>query len=496
MVVSLARSNGYKTFASRAETVRRLLLLIVLYVVPTIASIQPVVDPDIWWHLRTGQWIVEHGTVPTTDPFSVYGMGKPWVAYSWLFELLVYGLYQAFGLVGLVLYTAALSWMVAVALHLLVRTFEPRFTNEIALTALGLCGLLTLLNPRPWLFTILFFIVELNILMAARRSGKARRLVFLPLLFVLWANMHIQFIYGLFILGLAAVESVIDRFFRRLTVAGNVQTIPCSQWLLILAVCAVATLVTPYHLSLYRTIFEIIRQPGPFRYVSEFAALGFRSPVDWFVLAATFGAAFSLGWWRQTQPFPLLLLAVGAFFSFRASRDVWFVVVAAVAIIATRHATVGGVERFRLSRCRVLLVVGAVMAVLVVVGRLRHISEEHLQAVVAERYPVAAAAVIEERGYTGPLYNHFNWGGYLIWRLPHLPVAMDGRTNVHGDARMEQSLHTWTGKRGWRSDPDLTAARLILAGADWPLSSLLRLDSRFTLVYEDAIAVIFIAQPD
>jgi hypothetical protein len=423
-------------------------------------------------------------------------MGKPWVAYSWLFEVLVYGLHQAFGLVGLVLYTAALSWMVAVALHLLVRRFEPRFTNEIALTALGLCGLLTLLTPRPWLFTILFFIVELNILMAARRSGKARPLALLPLLFALWANIHIQFIYGLFLLGAAAVESGIDQFFRRPPVAGNAHTIPCSQWLLILAACAAATLATPYHLSLYGTIFELIRQAGPFRYVNELVALRFRSPADWFVLAATLGAAFSLGWWRQTQPFPLLLLAAGAFLSFRASRDVWFVVVAAVAIIATRHATVGVVERFLLTRGRVLLVVGAVMAVLVVVGRLRHISEEHLQAVLAERYPVAAAAVIEERGYPGPLYHHFDWGGYLIWRLPHLPVAMDGRTNVHGDARIEQSLRTWTGKRGWTSDPELTAARLILAGVDWPLASLLRLDARFTLVYEDAIAVVFIAQPD
>ena len=171
----LARSDGYKTFASRAETMRRLLLLAALYAIPAVASIQPVIDPDIWWHLRTGQWIVEHGSVPTTDPFSVHGMGKPWVAYSWLFEVLVYGLHQAFGLVGLVLYTAALSWMVAVAFHLLVRRFEPRFPNEIALTALGFCGLLTLLTPRPWLFTILFFIVGLNILMVARRSGKARR---------------------------------------------------------------------------------------------------------------------------------------------------------------------------------------------------------------------------------------------------------------------------------------------------------------------------------
>jgi hypothetical protein len=464
--------------------------------VPVMASVQPVIDPDIWWHLRTGQWIVEHGTVPTMDTFSAHGMGKPWVAYSWLFEVLVYGLHQVFGLVGLVLYTTALSWMVAVALHLLVRRFEPRFTHEIALTALGLCGLLRALTPRPWLFTILFFIVELNILMAAHRSGKARRLILLPLLFALWANLHIQFIYGLIPLGLAAIEAVINRFFRRLPAAGNVHTIPCSQWLIILAACAVATLATPYRVSLYGTIFELIRQTGPFQYVSEFVALGFRSLADWCVLAATLGAAFSLGWWRQTQPFPLLLLAAGAFLSYRARRDVWFVVVAAVGIIATRHATVGSVERFLLTRGRILLVVGAVMAMLVVVGRLRHISEEHLQAILAEHYPAAAAAIIEERDYPGPLYNHFNWGGYLIWRLPHLPVAMDGRTNVHGDARIEQSLRTWTGKRGWTSDPELTAARLILAGVDWPLASLLRLDSRFTLVYEDAIAVVFTAQPD
>src|ERR1700722_13017539 len=44
-----------------------------------------IVDPDIWWHLRTGDWIVAHHSVPFTDPFSSYGMGKPWAAYSWLF---------------------------------------------------------------------------------------------------------------------------------------------------------------------------------------------------------------------------------------------------------------------------------------------------------------------------------------------------------------------------------------------------------------------------
>ena len=62
---------------------------------------------------------------------------------------------------------------------------------------------------------------------------------------------------------------------------------------------------------------------------------------------------------------------------------------------------------------------------------------------------------------------------------------MHGRTNVHGDERIERFRQTWTGERGWATDPELTMARLVIAGADWPLASLLRLDARFELVYEE-----------
>jgi hypothetical protein len=94
---------------------------------------------------------------------------------------------------------------------------------------------------------------------------------------------------------------------------------------------------------------------------------------------------------------------------------------------------------------------------------------------------------------SGPLYNHFNWGGYLIWALPRLPVSMDGRTNLHGDQRVERSFKTWSGVRGWESDPELMQARLVIGGVDDALTSAMRTDSRFKLVYEDAIAAVFVA---
>jgi hypothetical protein len=82
------------------ETICRLTIWTLVYLIPAYQAMLPIEDPDIWWHLGTGQWIVAHGHVPIEDPFSVYGAGKPWIAYSWLFEILVYRLYRYFGLTG------------------------------------------------------------------------------------------------------------------------------------------------------------------------------------------------------------------------------------------------------------------------------------------------------------------------------------------------------------------------------------------------------------
>lgn len=77
-----------------------------------------------------------------------------------------------------------------------------------------------------------------------------------------------------------------------------------------------------------------------------------------------------------------------------------------------------------------------------------------------------------------------------------LPLSMDGRMNVHGDQRIERSLNTWSGLRGWASDPELTKARLIIGSVNDGLIDLLLTDSRFKLVYKDAIAAVFVASTD
>ncbi len=104
-----------------------LLVWFAVYAYVAMLVIRTSFDPDIWWHLRTGQWIVGHMALPATDPFSSFGQGRPWVAYSWLFEVSIYALHRAFGLFGIVLYRVALAFALAVLIHRMVARREPRF---------------------------------------------------------------------------------------------------------------------------------------------------------------------------------------------------------------------------------------------------------------------------------------------------------------------------------------------------------------------------------
>src|SRR5258705_727283 len=136
---------------------RRTLLWVLVYLISAFQAMLPVEDPDFWWHLRTAQWIVAHRQVPMVDPFSTYGMGKPWVAYSWLFELIVYGLHSAFGLVGIVGLTVVMSLLIALVLHATIQPAKLPFVLEISILAVALGSLKPLITPRSWLLSILFF---------------------------------------------------------------------------------------------------------------------------------------------------------------------------------------------------------------------------------------------------------------------------------------------------------------------------------------------------
>ncbi len=269
-----------------------------LYAIAGIVQLKPVTDNDIWWHLRTGEWVVKHGGVPATDEFSRYGHGHPWVAYSWLFEVLVYGMYTALGLTGLLLLRLGIVAVVLVALHRFVLVREPRFVRATLLTGLAFFALVPLLNERPWLFTILFTAVTLAAVLRLREGTATWTVWLLPLAFVLWANLHIQFVYGLAILGLACLAPLGDRWLGRPVSGREADTAGTRAWRHLVglsAACAVATLVNPYGPRLYVVIFEYATQTVPFGVVHELMSPPFRLPFEWVFLGLAGAGAIALG---------------------------------------------------------------------------------------------------------------------------------------------------------------------------------------------------------
>jgi hypothetical protein len=469
-----------------------LTVLLALYALPLVVTLRPigapVVDPDLWWHLRVGQWVVDNGTVPDLDPFAAGH--KPWVAYSWLYEVVLQGLYHWLGLAGVIVYRAALSLAVVAALHRLVARRDPHAVRAAALAAAGALAVAGLFSERPWLLTILFTILTVDVVLDLRAGKRSHLAWLLPGIFVLWANTHIQFAYGLLVLGLACAAPVLDRLLHR-DADGDPRSV--RQLVVLTVLCVLATLVNPYHIRLYGVVFEYAVQPGPFRFVNELKALEFREVSDWVMLALAAAAVFALGRRRRLDTFETLLLAAAAVFAFRSRRDLWFLVAASLAVLATvDHRPGPASARLRLTP-RQGLFLGALLAgVAVLTAWCRDLREARLRDTVAAVFPVRAATVVAERGWPGPLFNDFNWGGYLIWRLPQLPVALDGRTNLHGDERILRIGNTWAGGPGWQDDPDLADAGVVIADVQTPLAALLPRDERFVLVHEDPLARVFV----
>ena len=83
------------------RSLRLAILMVLLYLILPVQALLPIDDPDVWWRFRVGEWIVQNHTVPFVDYYSAHDAGKPWIEYSWLFALLMYGLHAQFGLTGI-----------------------------------------------------------------------------------------------------------------------------------------------------------------------------------------------------------------------------------------------------------------------------------------------------------------------------------------------------------------------------------------------------------
>ncbi len=454
-----------------------------------------VLDPDVWWHLTVGDWIVQHRAVPHTGIFSQTVVSRPWMAYSWGYEVLLSRAYAWFGLVGMGVFGMTLTLTVAAAMFWMLHRLCGRFWVAWTLSIVACYAFLFGLMPRPVFFSMTLFAISLTLILEARRSGRMQLLYWLPLIFMLWANLHIQFIYGLFLVGLLVALTLFQRCASYLGIRPNfllLPALPLTTLIGIFAACVVASCIGPYSFHLYESVFEIAKARVPYSMIVELQALSFNSSIHFLELLLAAGAFFAVGWQNKLDPFKVSVLAIACIVAFRTTRDAWFICIPAAAFIADFRVQEKPDQPKSARECAGVAV--GLSLLLLLIARNTDFTTRGLDRAISRDYPVNAVNFLRQNPAPGPLYNSFDWGGFLIWYMPQYPVAIDGRTDVYGDELVDLFYKTEAADPSYIKDPYLDQAGLVLLKASVPLAKMLTADSRFRVLYRDEIAVIFVRQ--
>jgi hypothetical protein len=451
-------------------------------------------DLDVWWHLKVGQWIVEHHGFPHTGILSRTAANRPWTAYSWGYELLLSRFYAWFGLVGIAWFGALLTLAVACAIYWMVRRLSGRFWPAWLLAAVTVAAFLFDIMPRPVFFSMALFSVTLTLLLEAQRTARVQLLYWLPLVFVFWANLHIQFVYGMFAVGLFVGVNLLQRAASHFGIAPDylpAPTLPARAVAAVFLLCGLATCIGPCSFHLYQVVYSYSKAKAPYNIIMELQPLGFRWYSNYLQLFLAAAAFFAVGARKKIDFFKLGLLAVASAVSFHVMRDSWFICIAAAACIADSAADESGRDRPQtfLENFGVATVVAVL---LLLFARNLDVTQRGLDRDISRQFPVDAVNFLRRNPPPGPLYNNLDWGGFLTWYMPDYPVAIDGRTDLYGDKMDELFFNTGNGVPSYVNDPYLNAAGVVLLPRKLSLTKFLTADPRFQLIYQDQLAAVFV----
>jgi hypothetical protein len=465
-----------------------------------LSSLSALSNGDIWLHLRTGIWILQNHGVPHSGLFS-QSLELPWITSSWGYDVLVAVAFRMLDLRSIPVLLMGFKLAFAGVAFLLAGGFRGRFWPAVGLSATAQY-ILGNVQPGPGYCSILFFAAELLLLNESRETGRVRLLFWLPPLLLVWANLDIQFVYGILLVLLFLTTSLLEDLGRRSGVEHRQQkwaAVSPRKAGIVATLCGIATLVTPYTYHLYGGFFASVTSAAN-RYFPDFNALGFRRPQDYVLMLLTMAAFLALGLRRSRDLFQIALMIGCTMLSFHAQRDAWFAVLAAIAVIggAIRETCrIADADNGRTWNRRVLISGGVSVAVAMVAAAVEiPRSHDALLAKVARTYPVAACNYIREHHREDqlqlpqPLFNSYDWGGFLTWYLAEYPVVIDGRSGLYDDDFIVQYFKVMNAEVPYQAYPAMAQAGTLLLQRNSMMGEALSTLPAFRLAYGDSVAVV------
>jgi hypothetical protein len=437
-------------------------------------------DPDLWWHITIGRWIVAHGAVPVVDYWTQNGSGLPWRAYSWSIEVLFALVERYGGLTGLITLKILLTALLG---------FSAQFVFSRISTSLGMGSLLAVfyvasvynhLTLRPQTFIWLIFIWVLYVAHRVSEHGPLRRyLVSAALLMSLWANIHLSAILGL---GLMFCWIA-----RRDNLRSAVVTSACGF---------LGTLVTPYLGGEWLTLASTGSHPFQFSSIAEFhpATILQHSTVFPFLLVVVIGLAVAA---RPTiQPlmrgFLALGFLIGALAVLKFLPFAMIILCGLIAAIWPRFEDKKSFPLFEGLERLIALFERAPregMSFFLIAFAIVNFYEPFKQPLYSDITPVSTMDFFEKYQLPFPIMNSFGQGGYIMYRLADAngelmqKPSIDGRTNLITPGLWKMHMDAFEGRHDWKAYIDSVAPKTILWKSESPLVSILRNNSEWCHIY-------------
>ena len=445
------------------------------------------VDTDLGWHLRNGQYLFTHWRLPTHDAYSFTAAGSIWIDHSWLSEAVYYSAWRVLGFRGIFLvFLLAISALVLTVFFVTLKRAEDPLSAGV-LTIFG--GLLAMVGftPRAQNFGWLCFTVVFAILLRFRDRRRAP-LWLIPIVFCIWINCHAGWPFGLAVFALIFAAGFIQRDIGQVTAAP--WTVSEKKKLTItLAASAAALFVNPFGYRLVLYPFDLMfRQAVNVSMGGEWASVDFNDPRGIYVvigLAVVFIAALLP---RRSWRIDDVMLTIFALFC--GLKHIRFLMVTGIVlppILARQLPELSTYDPKRERRLLNFAVVAAVVVMLVVAFP----SNQHLEAEFDQFFPTNAIGYLATHPQEGNLLNHYEWGGYLEWKLPEVKTFIDSRTDIfeyRGVLQDYIAISTFN-----HTDELLDRYKIgyVLYPASTPLDYFLSKSADWECVFRDGQAVIY-----
>ena len=381
---------------------------------------------DLWWHLAAGREILEAGSIWLHDTWSYSAAGQPWNNHEWLADIVYYLWASVFGTYSLVYW----KWLVVIATFLVLQRTLYRVCGDqfssLVMAALAVAIAAPFIDVRPHLYSLLGVSILLWMTL-----GRQSHLWALAALFLVWANLHGGFVFGLMALAILVFP------WRELNLPALYRAMR------IVLVCTLVCLLNPDGINVFLLpLTYAFDSSSPYRqlgeWLSPFRPGGIVSPLFvYFMWAPVLAVCYLLPVVRKRTGVPwegLALTALTLAMSLTSRRFIPLFGMSLAVMLAPLMAL--GCRKLQLDRFSPVL---AVLALLFAIYRLLPYPLQAPPAfhyLTAEySYPVDLMNFVEVNGIEGDVYAYYNWGGYLHWRTGgSLRVFIDGRANTIFDA--------------------------------------------------------------